>query len=212
MFKKYLTGLIVLWIFIVLGCFWFLSISSDATQDYQALMGDNERARKKRRQEDSHTTQQIRYQVSKQILYKKDVHRLQSRLISESSKLIYSKQEREFVECFEGLTCAMQEKLIDAPNHKEDELFPFPIAEQPQQMIRQLKAKEAVYSYKSNQLEAKEVEIAHYLLPGHLWLNSFDSFHPLLQGRAHTIQLSLFEEAHVKAQGFQAIFHSWGEE
>jgi hypothetical protein len=208
MFKKYWIGLTWLWLFLVLGCFGFFYIFSDATKEYQRLMGESERIKKKHLQEEARTTQQTRYQVSKQILYKKDLHRLQSRLVSESSDLIYSKEKGELVERFKGLICAMQEKMIDASNHEGDEHS----STQPQQMIRQLKAKEAVYYYQSGQLEAEEVEIAHYLLPGYLWLNSFDSFLPLLQGRAHTMQLSLFEGPYLKVQGFQAIFHSWREE
>lgn len=216
MFKKlgnrFLISLILLWLILVLVCFWFLYISSDAAKEYQHLMEDSDRAKKKRLQEESHAAQQTRYQVSKQILYKKDLHRLQSRLISEFSELIYLKEEGKLVERFKGLTCAMQEKLMDASNLEEEGRFAVSSAEQTRQMMRQLKAKEAIYSYKSGLLEAEEVEIADYLLSGHVWPNAFHSFSPFLQGQAQTIQLSLFEETHVKVQGFQAIFHSWREE
>jgi hypothetical protein len=203
MFKKHLISLVFIWGILVSGCFWLLyTLSSEAQISYQRLMNDsNDQAKKENRREKSHLTQQARHQVSKQILYKKGLYRMQSRLASDYSDLTYSRKEGELVENFKGLTCAMQEELITALDHEGN-----------QQLIREFKAKEAIYSYKSGQLEGQEVEVAHYLLPEHLWPESFDSIQPLLQGRAKTIQLSLFEEPHMKAEGFQAIFHEWGSE
>ena len=54
----------------------------------------------------------------------------------------------------------MQEELLDG-SHKEGEIASS--TEIAQQMIRQLEAQEAVYSYKSGKLEAKKVEIGSHL-------------------------------------------------
>lgn len=210
MFKKYLMSFILAWLLIVLGCFGLLyTSSSDAKMAYQDLMNYNNQFKKERQQ--NHSTQQKRYQVSKQILYQKGEHRMQSRLAGESSDLIYSKKDGELVEHFKDLTCVMQEEFMKASNSEEKKLSSSP-SKTDQQMIRQFKAKEAVYFYKSGQLEAKEVKVADYVLPGQLWPNSIDIAHPLIQGQAQTIQLSLFKEPNLKAQGFQAILHDWRDE
>lgn len=212
MFRKHLIGLIFLWIIFVLGCFWLLHSScSDSKMAYQRLMNYSDQIKKERLQEEVCSTKQTRYQVSKQILYKNELHRLQSRLYSEYSDLTYSKVTGELVEHFKDLICVMQEKFID-DSSKEEKNVDVSSTIGFQQVIRQFKAQEAIYSYRSGQLEAGNVKVVDYLLPGHLWLDSFDAFQPSFEGRAHTIRLSLFKEPHLKAQGFQAIFRDWGEE
>lgn len=208
MFKKHLISIVLVWLLLVVGCIGLLyRSSSDAGFEYQRLISYSDQAKKERMQENAHSTRQVRQQVSKQILYKKGEDRLQTRLISTESDLVYTKKEGELVEQFKELTCITQDELIDVPHpNLEGEAFSTEIA---QQMIRQLKAQEAVYSYKSGKLEAKEVEVAHYLLPGHLCPASLEGHQPLVQGKAQGLQLSLFKEPTVQAQGFQAIFHNW---
>jgi hypothetical protein len=207
MFKKHLISLVLVWLLLVLGCIGVLyTSSSDAKIAYQSLMSYSDQVKKERLKENARPTQQARQQVSKQILYKKGEDRLQTRLTSAESDLVYSKKEGELVEQFRGLTCIIQDELIDVPKSEEKGVS----AEIAQQMIRQFRAKEAVYSYKSGKLEAKEVEVAHYLLPGSLCPASLEGHQPLVQGKAHGLQLSLFKEPTVQAQGFQAIFHNWG--
>lgn len=211
MFKKHLISLALLWSILFLSGFWFLySSSSKAAQAYQELMNYSDQVKKERGQEKLHTTQQMRYQVSKQIVYKKEQQRMESRFTSESSDLAYSKREGELVEHFKHLTCMMQEKLIIASNREAEANVP--AIEQPQQVIRQFKADEAIYSYKSGQLEAEAVEVVHYLISSHLWPQTLENFHPFFQGSADSIQLLLFKESSLKAQGFQAIFQMEGDE
>lgn len=213
MFKRYLAGWIFVWLLLIAGCIGLLyTDSADSKIAYQQLMNEGDLASRES-QEKEGPAQQSRQQVSKQILYQKGAHRMQVRLVSDSSDLIYSKKEGKFVERFKALTCTMQEKLIPIVPPLKESNPPAPLNnESVQQVIRRLKAQEALYSYKSGQLEASEVEIAHYLLPGVLWPDSLDTVAPQLQGKAHFVDLSLFKEPTLKAQGFQAIFHHWGDE
>lgn len=211
MFKKQLMGFIFVWLTLILGCFSFLQVSSsDSKMTYENLINYGSQFKKDEMQEGNRSTQQTRHHVSKQILYQKGPHRMQSRLVSDYSDLNYSKKQGELVECFKTLTCIMQEELIhDSNSEGQDALAPLPL-QATQQMIRQFQAKAAVYSYKSGQLEADEVGIAHYLVPGDLWPDSFDRVQSLFQGQATTIHLSLFKEPALQAYGFHAVFHDCG--
>jgi len=207
MFKKQVISTFLIWLLVVLGCFKLLyTSSSDVDIAYQRLMGYSAQIKQEQEQDNIRSTRQTREQVSKQIFYKKGDERLQTVLRSVESFLDYSKQDGEFVEHFKGLTCIMQEKLVDLSDPPIEVVAPIEVAEQ---MIRQLQAQEAIYSYTSGKLNAKEVEIAHYLFPGHECPHSLKGFHPILQGKALTLQLSLFQEPNMQAQGFQAIFHDW---
>lgn len=209
MFKRYLVISLFLWLILVCGCFGLLySSSSRSKVVYQQLMKESDQVKKERLEEEVRPVQQTRYHVSKQILYKRGPHRMQSRLASDSSHLIYSKKEGELIEQFKILNCTLQEKIFPISTGEVSN----PREENTQQVIRCFQAKEALYSYKTGQLEAKEAEVAHYLLPGNRWPYSFDQASPLLQGKAQIIHLSLFKEPALKAQGFQAIFHQWENE
>lgn len=193
-------ALIFAWLASALICVWvFYTPSEEAQKQYRFLMGQFGEAKGKN-QVEARPIQQIRDQVSKQIFYHKDGHRLQCRLTSEHSDLIFQSKENggELVECFKGIHCLMQEKLIEEPNNLL------------KQSLRFLKAKEAFYFYKSGQLEADGVNIAHYLAPGLTWPSSLDSLTPSFQGEAENIQFSLFnKESALKAHKLQAIFHGW---
>lgn len=203
MFKKHFIKFVLIWFLLVLGCVGFLyTFSSNADRDYQDLVTYGDQVKKERLYDHLRSTQQMRHQVSKQILYKKGAERLQTRLNSAESNLIYSKKDGEVVEHFKNLACIMQEELMDSIQNEEEAV---------KQTIRQLNAQEAIYSYTKGVLEAKEVDISHYLLPGHLYPESLVDFHPMLQGKATELQLSLFQEQTMQAEGFQAIFHDWGE-
>lgn len=195
MFKRYLIGLLSSWGVGICVCVWLLNLfSPQAYETYQHLMSLNAQNKKEKGEKERRFVKQTRDQVSKQIFYKKDAQRLQSRLMSESSVLIWDTKGEgaELVEHFNKLSCAMQDKLID--DHS-------------QQTIRYVKAQEALYSYKTGQLEAKHVEIAHYLISETLWPVSFDSFQPFFQGQAQKLQLSLLKEPNLKAEGFQAVLN-----
>lgn len=213
MFKRYLVSWIFVWLLLVCGCVGLLyTSSSDSKIAYQRLMNEDHQDSHASTQEKGGALQQARNNVSKQILYQKGSQRTEVRLASDSSDLIYSKKDGKFVERFNSMICTMQEKAIPAPDSKESNSPTPMVSDSTQQVIRQLKAKEAFYSYKSGRLEANEVEIAHFLLPGTLWPQSLDQVTPLLQGKAKSVDLSLFKEPTLKAQGFQAIFHHWEDE
>lgn len=204
MFKKHFISFTLLWVMLVLGCAAFLYLfSSDADMDYQLLITYGDQIKKERLQDHLRSSQQMRHRVSKQILYQREEERLQTRLNSAESNLIYSKKDGEIVEHFKDLACMMQEKLIGSDNEEKGEAA--------QQTIRELNAREAIYSYKNGMLEAKEVDVSHYLLPGHLCPESLADFQPMIQGKAAELQLSLFQEPAMQAEGFQAVLYDWGE-
>ena len=201
MFRKHLISFALIWFLLVLSYFGLFYAFSDAHEDYQQLMSQSSSMKKEHLYEKVCPIKQMRHHVSKQILYKKGGHRMQTRLASDYSDLIYSKSEGELIERFKGLTCIMQEEWMEAPLRDSEPMK--------QQIIRQFTAQEAHYSYKTGQLQAQEVQLARYLLPGHHWPDSLTLSHPLLQGHAATLHLSLFEEPSLKAQQFQVTFHNW---
>lgn len=203
MFKNHFISFVLMWFILVLGGVGFLyTFSSNADMDYQLLVTYGDQIKKERLQDHLRSTQQARHRVSKQILYKRGEDRLQTRLNSAESRLVYSKKDGEIVEHFKDLACMMQEELIGSINNEKVEV---------QQTIRQLNAREAVYSYKNGILEANDVDVAHYLLPGHLCPDSLADSHPMIQGKAAELKLSLFQEPSMQAEGFQAVFYDWGE-
>ena len=203
MFKKNLLSAIFIWLCVVLvGGGLLYTSSSDAHLVYQRLINDSNQAKKERLQEEAQLTQQRRQQVSKQILYYKEKERLQARLTSAESDLIYSKKGGELSEHFKGLSCVMQEELINPSKNQEAEAV---TTSEPQQVVRQLVAQEGVYSYRNGILEAKGVEVANYTLPGHLYPDSLTHSRPFIHGRAEHLQLDLLKEPMMQAQEFQVI-------
>lgn len=212
MFRRSLIGWGSLWLILALTCFWiFQNISTDAHLAYRHLMNLSEQEKNEEIKGQKSLTQQTRDQVSKQIFYKKNLDRLQSRLTSEHSELIFDLKGEggELIEHFQGVICTMQEKLME-PSMSEEKSSDNLLSSK--QYVRALQAGKAIYSYKSGQLEADDVKIAHYLIPGTLLPSSLDLFPPLLQGHAEKLQLSFFKELHLNAQGFQAVFYDWGNE
>gem|GEM_PF-2128159 len=105
MFKKHLISLVALWSGLVLGFCGFLCSSSGAKKAYHRLMNESHQVKK-----EALTKEQRRYHVSRQMLYRQGLHRMQSHLMCDSSRLIYSKGQKTLVEHFEGLTCLVEEK------------------------------------------------------------------------------------------------------
>ncbi len=216
MFKKQLISFLSLWLALVLMTYWLLHLpSSQAREAYQRLMDFSDQTIQAD-EEKMQMTQQTRHQIGKQIFYKQDQHRLQSRLISEHSTLVFNQKGHgaELIEHFKNITCTTQEKLFyHAIENKQKDASPILNSEnlQPQQLLRHLKAEEAMYSYQTGQLEAEQVEFMRYLLPGHSWPLSFQSIHPLFEGQAQKVKLKLFQDQSFKAQGFQASFYELGD-
>lgn len=197
MFRKQFACVILVWLLSVFACFWFLHDSSaEAELAYQRLMSMSDQTKKEHAKQEEEPVQQTRYEVGKQMICAKEGKRMQSRLSSDKSELVFDQQagKGDFVEHFTRLTCAMQEK---------------PLKEGHGQHLRLLKARQATYSYKSGQLDAQEVALSDYLIPGEQWPVSLDPFTPFLQGEAEKVNLSLFKEPSLKAEGFQATLYDW---
>ena len=196
MFRRQLACMVLLWFLCVFACLWmWQSASPQAELAYQRLMSMSDQSNEEHFKQNERPVQQTRQGVSKQIFYAKDGERRQSRLSSEKSEMVFDQRDGkgELSEHFSDLTCVLQEKTEDAGHGHH---------------IRRLKARQAVYSYKSGQLEAQDVVVADYLIPGEQWPVSYDHFSPTIQGQAQKVHVSLFNrETAVKAQGFQGAFH-----
>jgi hypothetical protein len=207
MFKIQMMGWIFVWAFVVFAFLGFLHISSPrAVKAYHRLVDHAKKDNGEFLQEEARSKRQARTEVSKQIIFQKGSERLESRLESLSSDLTYSKEEGELIEHFKDITCNIQEEIHSLEQNETNQdplgLSFFDV----DQVIKRFKAKEAVYSYKTGQLKAKEVEVFQYLLPGRQLPLSVEELHPIFQGKARSISLSLFEKSSLKAEGFQAIF------
>ncbi|MDP1879592.1 MAG: hypothetical protein Q8K60_01470 [Parachlamydiaceae bacterium] len=204
MFRK--ASLFVV-IFLVLFCtinVWFFMLpSKNGLKNYLSLVAFSDPNSKENQKEKIEKTKQVRQKVSKQFLYTKDGHRLESRVESEQSELLLdtSSQGSEMVEHFQGIICTMQEDFFYGKNDAQEK--------KAMQLIRHFQAKNAIYSYKTGQLNALDVELSRYLLPEHFWPSSFISDSPLLKGEAQSVQVSLFHRTTFKARGLQATFNDW---
>lgn len=192
MFRRQLVSLILIWVLCACGFYFVLHKGvPDAEISYQLLMDLSDQVKVEESKQHKQPVQQTRYEVSKQMLYTKDNKRLQSRLSSEKSELVFNQQAGRggLIEHFTGMTCAFQE---------------MPRPEGDRHHFRQLKARKAIYFYKGGLLEAEDVAVADYLIPGEQWPESFDQFPPFLQGKAKRVDLSLFNETDMNGQGLQA--------
>lgn len=164
---------------------------------YQRLMSFSDAA--KQEPQNHSLAKQTRHNVQKQFIFNQNEHRLQWRIGSTSSdiSLEHKGKSVEFVECLQNMTCMMQEKIISL---NEGRLS---------QLVRCIEAKEAFYHYKHNQLEAEEVTLTRYRLPGDHWVQSLDACQPFMKGQAQSIQLTFSPGPLFKAQGFQASFEDW---
>ena len=196
MFRRQLACIVLLWLLCVFACLWIWQSSSpQAELAYQRLMSMSDQSKEEHFKQNERPVQQTRHGVSKQIFYAKDGERLQSRLSSEKSEMVFDHRDGkgELREHFTDLTCVLQEKTEDAGHW---------------QHIRRLKARQAVYSYKCGQLAAQDVVVADYLIPGGQWPVSYDHFSPIIQGQAQKVHVSLFNrEPAMKEPDFQGAFH-----
>lgn len=201
MFRRHLLGMMLAWLLCILACLLILkSTTPEAEQAYASLMSLSDQAKEERMKKGEQLAQQTRTGVSKQFLYTVGDHRLQSRLFSDQSELLFDQWEGkgELLEYFTGLRCELQEK---------------PQESQQGQHFRCFTSQQAVYSYKSGKLEAAHVTVTDYLIPDFVgqWPASFQSYPPFLKGEAEKVQISLLKEPSLKAQGFQANLYEWEE-
>lgn len=196
MFRRQLIGFFLIWLFFVFFSFAIARKGMPhAILAYENLMDMCDRGEKNGEKEEMEPIHQKRYGVTKQFLYTKDHQRLQSRISSLESELIFDPKgaEKDVIENFTQLACTLQEK-----SNQEHA-----------QHIRCLNAEKAVYMYKSGQLEANEVAVAEYLIAGEQWPNKLESFTPFIQGNAQKVHLSLLKEPSFKAHEFEATLYDW---
>lgn len=113
MFKKEAILSVLLWMITVCVCFGLiLKYSPGAEETYHQLIDH----KKENINEHSLPSEQKRYEVTKQILYTKGGKRLQSRLASEKSDLIFNHKDgkREIVENFTGLKGSFENSKLKA--------------------------------------------------------------------------------------------------
>lgn len=196
MFKGRILCLACAWVLWVAALGWFFYYPSEEDQEaYRHLMALSESSEKKAYA--SCTMQQTREKVGKQLLAKQGPHRLQTRLSAQSSCLILEKklQEIKLSERFQAMEGMMQEKLSEEAPLK--------------QVIRQFKTEEAIFSYSTWQLQAREMEVSRHLFSGHQWPVSFTPLSSLIKGQAKHVDVSLLSPLTLKAQEFRA---SWQKE
>jgi hypothetical protein len=202
MFNKHLIRGAGVWLVsCILICLYFYFASFDSQQAYQALVKLSEQGEMIKAQRQLKVTQQQRLNVSKQYFFQQDNKRLQWRLLSQSSELIFSPKQGGknggLVENFNNAYCLMQEKLIYSEKAK------------PQQILRKLVAQQGTYFYQEGKFAAEDVKLSRYLLPTHEWQVDLPVQFLLLEGTAQKVQLVASPAPHLKAQGFQATLHEW---
>lgn len=207
MFSRYLILALFLWLFVSFGSSWLVFFtSSHADAVYNDLMAVSDQQRKKRSNKPDGETRQTRTHVSKQIILNRGSYRDQSRLTSENSQLVLHNRGEgvELIEYFQNINCTQQEKLFLGSSEVG--------GDKPEQLVRQLSAQEAIYSYRTGQLDAKDVEFTRFMCPGNLWPGVDDFQLPLMHGKASIIAIKLSDEPTFKAEGFQATFQDWWED
>ncbi len=137
----------------------------------------------------------LRRGVSKQMLYTKDNNRLQWRLNSNNSNLIFSPNLScdKLVERFEQATFTVQEQLMgDSQSNSA------------KQLVLQGTADSAFYSYQTNQLEACNVHLARHIITGYNWPNIALMHTPYMLGSTRKMFFSLTNQPHFKAEQLQS--------
>lgn len=194
MFKGHALGYaLVLFLF---GGYSLLQLSAPSDQDRQAYheliaQSDNQQSLKK---DAEGKTRQQRTHVTKDLFITKGNERLQMRLHSASSDLLYEQHgdQGEITERFEDLHCLLQDAFLGAEKQK----------------IRQIDAKKGLYYYKTQKLIAEGVEMVHFIAPGNGLTAYSNSCTALMKGTANQVEISL-DDPHqtLRAQGFQATLN-----
>lgn len=175
---------------------------------------------------------QKRKQVQKDIIFSQGDERLQLRLISAESDIILDHQaeKTELIEKMRDVTCLMQQELyyllpdgreaLIQPNGKllvrdGDPQDPSVWIERdqagikPMQQLHNIEAREAVYHYKSEMLQADNVHIARYIVPGHQIVSSVRDYKPYATAKANNVEFSIAgKEINFKATRMKATFNN----
>ena len=211
------------------GVVWYLTrITSKEIEDYHQLM--DKVTQEKSNGKVNTTTSQEREKVHKNFLFSQDGERLQLTIFAARSKLALEPTENgvQTVEYMDEVICFMQEQLYYLlPDGREATLQdngqlliknadPKEISSwleketpnlQPMQLIRYMKAKEAIYFYRKEEFLGKDVSISTYALPGHHLEEKISSEKPLMQGVAKSVEFSLAgKELNFKAHQMKASF------
>lgn len=213
MYKKQIVIGVFIWIsilFIYIQLFYYSSPA--ALQAYQNLMQLKETNKQKNSpNKEKRSIRQQREQISKQLLFMQDHQRVQLRLLSDHSELIFNQEgkEQEVKEYFKNLACLMQEKLVYVSDQGEEleQKERHRMDSQPKQYIRHLQAEKGVYFYQTGKLKANQVQFTHYLLPGHSWPALSDNCPSLLKGEVKEMEWILYKNNNpsFKAHDFYMI-------
>jgi hypothetical protein len=175
MLKKILFKAFLLFTVMISMSFWLLRGTDLHVQAaYRHLVTLHEQT-KENQSFDQVIGYQNRQKVTKQIFYNDNHERLQIYLQSPQSFLQVENHGGKplFVEHFQDLSCTMQE---------------------PKETVRHLHAEQATYFYHTLLLEAKNVEIERY---------ASDLSTLLMRGHAKNLSLSLLNQSHFLAEGFE---------
>jgi hypothetical protein len=141
--------------------------------------------------------QQKRKSVSKQALYSRNGKRMQARLSSSESELIYCRREGELVENFKELECIFQEFCSSDRENVSNHV------------VRKIKANRGSYSYRKGKLFAEDASLAEYFPEENEWPSIDNLSSPQLEGRAAKICLSFMGEYSLNPEEFQTSLFEW---
>lgn len=180
--------------------------------------------------EPSRTTRQFRKGVDKDIWFFRGNTRMQLRINSTTSELVFEKEDgkSKIIEKMGDVICWMQEELYytlpngtevvrhtdgtlmvrngnpDDPSSRVREYDPDLKA---MQVVRYIEAEKAVYHYHNDLLEGEKVKLARYIFPGHQLMFTLTGQTPTLTGKAESIEISLLnKELSFKAHKMTATF------
>ncbi len=200
----FLSSCILLWCLITGFSIWFFQrVSIQDQETYQKLMKQTDGD--KINTASCYQAQQQRFNVNKHLLFIEEGNRLQLRIQSTSSELIFDQQgdKMEMIEHFKDIQCLMQEELFYLKVDGEQE---------PKQYIRYMKAETASYHYRTEEFIGEQVYLSRYLAPGHQFLSSYQDLKPIIQGVAQQVKLSLSNhDKQFKVQGFQGTIQNLGQ-
>lgn len=176
---------VVLWsaaVLVVAAFLFFYSLFTVSQEEWRAFEEESSIPQRKTQG----AARQERLETEKALLLSQGNERRYAELHSNSSILLYT-EGQGFTEQMRGITLLYQE-----------ELFP-----EGQQLLS-LKAEEALYDEAAQKLEAEQVEITRYRLPGHQMPNSI-SQEPFFKGKADRVSVTLTDEGPVlNADGLKA--------
>lgn len=186
--------------------FWICFIRADP-EEYQKIM---ERANPTLQLEAGRPfkASQRRKGVQKNFWQVKENFHLVSQVNCEESDLVIEQKEgaQVIVEYMKGVLCLIQEELfyLDPSGNKIFDAKGSEPLGKVQQTIRVIRAGRAKYHYSSEILEAEDVNMSLYTIPGRELPHSFNGFIPSMEGRAETLNLAIIEkELRFKADNFK---------